>query len=175
MLLYKFNSQRTEETNELSFKDGSKITQITPTSIVIKIGNETLSYSEEGKPEFKNDKGESVIEYSGLATDGKSECSWAIAKFDPKGVSSLHFHNERTENYYVLSGKAKILLDGKEHILTAGDHLEILTRQQHQVINESDKEKLALVVKCEPAWIFQDSHVVNADNFQSVKPLKPFN
>ncbi len=170
-MLTMYKAQMAREASELTFKDGCKITQSSPTSIVIKVGDETLSYNEEGKAEFKNDKGESVIEYSGLATTGESKCSWAIAKFEPQGVSSLHFHKERTENYYILSGKASIMLDGEEHILEAGGHIEINPGQKHQVKNVSDKENLALVVKCEPAWIFQDSHVVSAD-VQNVQPVK---
>lgn len=145
----------------LNFQDGCKITK-SANAIKIEVGGNSLTFSEENKPKFSNGKGESVIEYSGLATDGKKDCSWALATFEKGGCATAHYHNERTEQYYVLSGQAKVMVDGKEHIMKAGDNLEILPGQKHQVINTSTSEPLEIVVKCEPAWVYEDSHEVES-------------
>jgi mannose-6-phosphate isomerase-like protein (cupin superfamily) len=156
MLTFTFNPA-----NTFTFNDGCKITKLA-NSLNIEVAGKNLSFSDENKPKFSNGKGESVIEYSGLATDGAADCSWALATFEKDGCSSAHYHNERTEQYYILSGQAKVMVDGKEHMMKAGDNLEIRPGQKHQVINTSVSEPLAIVVKCEPAWVFQDSHEVNS-------------
>ncbi len=145
----------------MNFNDGCKITQASLTSVVITVENQTVTYSEENKPVFRNDRGESVIEYTGLATTGETECSWAIAKFEPKGSSLYHYHQDHAETFYILYGKAIILIDEQEHILTASDHIKINRGQRHQVINISEDEQLVLIAKCEPAWSHQDVHFVN--------------
>jgi len=118
-----------------------------------------LSFDEKDKKIFKSTTGEAVTEYSGLATDGNAEISWAIAKFEPNGYSSHHYHKERTEVYYIVEGEAVITLDGEERKLVVGDRLTINPGQKHQVHNESTKP-LAIIVSCEPSWSYLDSHEV---------------
>lgn len=86
------------------------------------------------------------------------------AFYAPKVKSHLHYHKERTEDYYIISGKAKVIVDTKEHYLRASSHLKVLPNQQHQVLNESDIDGLCLIVKCSPAWIPQDFNLVTHQN-----------
>ena len=119
------------------------------------------SFTKEGKPHFIPNTGEDVVEVSGNATDGKQDISWAIATFEVGGHSTRHHHNKRTEVYYITLGKANVVVDGKEHILSEGDVITILPGQIHQVFNNDSNMKMELVVSCEPSWVFED---VIADN-----------
>jgi len=143
---------------KMTFKDDSQI-EIMPKGCV-KITNEgeALEFNEEGKPIFKTDTGESVIEYSGAATDKNQQRSWAIAYFEPNGSSIPHYHAARTEDYYITSKNAQALItvDGHEHLLRTGDHLRILPNQVHGVINLSQDQTLSLIVKCFPSWVYSD-------------------
>jgi mannose-6-phosphate isomerase-like protein (cupin superfamily) len=100
-----------------------------------------------------------IIEYSGLATTGESECSWAIAKFEPNGASVCHYHQDRTETFYIIAGKALIRINEQEHLLTAGEHIIISPGQYHQVKNISENEPMVLIENCKPAWSHQDMHL----------------
>lgn len=141
------------------YKDGCSVQLTSSDKLIVKIHNESIEFDKTDK-EFDNNLGETVLEYSGLSVGDNSERSWAKASYKPAAYSELHFHDERTEDYYIVSGHAKVILDGGEHHLFPGDHIQIPPRQQHQVFNESTQEELTLVVKCAPAWIRDDFHLV---------------
>ncbi len=121
----------------------------------------TLIFDEKDKPRFVNAKtGETVTEYSGLATDKNNVRSWAIAYVKASGTSNKHYHNERKEIYYIVSGIAKIVIDTEESILSPGECIEIHPKQIHQIFNVGD-EPLALIVRCSPSWIASDYCIAN--------------
>ncbi len=141
----------------VSFGDGTAIIFGDDKEFKFKTENQLLSYTTQDKYVFENDHGEKVIEFSGLASaDKREDQSWALATFDKGSFSSNHFHKERTEIYYVTSGVAKVILDGVEHIVKEGESIDINPNQHHQVFNASDEAGLEMLVKCTPAWIFQD-------------------
>lgn len=55
---------------------------------------------------------------------------------------SVQSHNHRSEHWVVLSGKAKVILDGEEHILEAGRSIDIPLKAVHSLQNpyEDDLE-----------------------------------
>lgn len=57
---------------------------------------------------------------------------------------SLQSHNHRSEHWVVLSGKAKVILDGKEHILNPGHSIDIPLKAVHSLQNPF-KEDLEIV------------------------------
>ena len=57
---------------------------------------------------------------------------------------SLQSHNFRSEHWVVLLGKAKIALDGEEHILTPGHSIDIPVKAIHSLENPYE-EKLEIV------------------------------
>lgn len=93
------------------------------------------------------------MEYSGLATDGRKDRSWAEIVFEPGRESPSHYHHG-TERYYVVSGNADALaiVDGEEAPLPTGAFLKITPKQIHQIENHSLTEKLVVPVKCMPSW-----------------------
>ena len=150
------------EDHPLFFKNGSQIRPISAGTYSLSEGGEILTFDEAGKPCFENkETGERVIEFSGMATDGRSDRSWARAIFAKGSSSPAHYHNERTELYYVIAGRASVMIDGAEHLLSPGEFVEILPRQEHQVFSVGE-ETLEIMVKCSPAWVFTDQHLVES-------------
>jgi mannose-6-phosphate isomerase-like protein (cupin superfamily) len=124
-----------------------------------------LTFEHKNKPSFNSQTGEIVTEYTGLAVDNNYEFSWAKAEFAPKGSSTSHMHKERTEDYYITSGVATLTIDGKAFKLSSGEHIKILPGQVHHVLNESEDEKLVIIVKCVPAWTINDFHLAEQPKF----------
>ncbi len=142
--------------NSIAFADGCVIQLLPDKSIVIKDQDESLAFDEKDKPEFSSDTGEIVLEYSGLASDHNEARSWARAHYQEGGYSPSHYHQERTEIYYIRKGEAKVIIDENEYQLKKGDCIQILPGQEHQVFNVSAQGELELIVKCTPAWIIGD-------------------
>ena len=131
--------------------------------LCIQLPGEMLVFDDQDKPIFHNTNGESVTEYSGLASDGNEMRSWAKAIFQTNGFSELHYHHEHTENYYIIEGQAQVTLDDVVYTLSVGDSITIPPGVHHQVSNISaENESLVLIVKCEPAWTVNDFHLVDA-------------
>jgi len=53
-------------------------------------------------------------------------------------VGSLHYHQEKEEFFYVVRGRLKVILEGKEHLLSPGDTLHIGPGQKHRIIPLKD-------------------------------------
>lgn len=70
----------------------------------------------------------------------------------PPGKSSLrHYHPEAEESYYILSGRARVLIGEEEVELTAGTAVLIPAPQPHKITNIGS-EDLAFLAICVPAW-----------------------
>ena len=129
-------------------------------TIAIQNSDEAVTYSQTDKPTFRNDAtGETVLEYSGAATDQQLDRSWAHAYFDPNGFSPLHYHSDRFEIYYIIKGKAEVTLGSDAHLLIPGEFILIHPKQKHQVKSIDAADPLEMIVKCFPSWICQDQHL----------------
>lgn len=53
---------------------------------------------------------------------------------------SVQSHNHRSEHWVVLSGMAKVVLEGKEHILSAGHSIDIPLKAIHSLQNPYDED-----------------------------------
>lgn len=55
---------------------------------------------------------------------------------------SVQSHNHRSEHWVVISGQAKVFLDGKEYILSVGESIDIPIKSIHslQCVSENDLE-----------------------------------
>jgi len=83
---------------------------------------------------------------------GKSEIhSVAIATIAVGKASLMHYHPVAEESYYILNGRAKMLLDNEESELTAGQIVLIPPGARHKIYNTGDQE-LEFLVVCVPAW-----------------------
>ncbi len=97
--------------------------------------------------------GERIYEMIGRsATLGESAKHSVGHVVIPPGCSSRpHFHPEAEETFYILSGAARIRIDGNEFRLRPGDAVLIRPLEQHQVFTEGP-EDLEFLVICVPAW-----------------------
>lgn len=150
------DSPQTSKTSftTLTFKDDCEIQEFADQVLV----NGKGPFSYKNRPIFKNETGESVFEYSGLASDGNKVRSWAKVTLEPQGYSTLHYHLKGIEVYYITSKNpnALVTIDSREHHLTTGDCIMIKPGQHHQVKNLSSKDSLELHVKCTPPWTLED-------------------
>lgn len=127
----------------------------------IELAAEVIPFEEAGKPVFNNHLGETVMEFTGLASDGNPYRSLAQAQYAPHGYSLLHYHQTHTEDYYIIEGQAEVSLNGVLHPLSAGEQITIPAGTHHQVRNITRHQGiLMLVVKCEPAWTVEDLHFI---------------
>ena len=67
------------------------------------------------------------------------------------GGGRAHYHPEDEETFYILKGKARMILDGKEYLAGPGDAILLLPGETHQVFVEGD-ENLEMIAVCAPAW-----------------------
>src|SRR4051794_39440760 len=57
----------------------------------------------------------------------------------PSGCSSpAHYHKESEETYYVLAGKARLVIDGNDHEVAPGDACLIMPGEVHQIFPLGD-------------------------------------
>jgi len=100
---------------------------------------------------FSTENGEMIEEIWGSAVGGTKAHS--IAKITlPKGKSSLkHYHPIVEETYFLLSGKGRMILDNKEHLISAGDSVLVQPNVVHQIFND-EEEHLVFIATCSPSW-----------------------
>lgn len=71
----------------------------------------------------------------------------------PSGCSSrLHYHPSDEETYYVLKGKGRMTINGKEHKVTPGDAILIHPPEKHQIFSDGADGPLEFIVVSAPAW-----------------------
>lgn len=69
----------------------------------------------------------------------------------PKNCSTRHhYHPDAEEVYYILNGRAKVVVNKIEYIVGPGDAVFIEPSEEHQLFTEG-KEKLVFVVFCSVA------------------------
>jgi mannose-6-phosphate isomerase-like protein (cupin superfamily) len=102
---------------------------------------------------FVDPKGERIYELIGSAakSGGSIKHSLAYGVLPLGCSSSLHFHPEDEETYYILKGSTTMKIDGKEHAVTAGDAILIQPPERHQIIATGNRDVEYLVV-CASAW-----------------------
>jgi mannose-6-phosphate isomerase-like protein (cupin superfamily) len=96
--------------------------------------------------------GEIIHELIGR-TVGESTQRQSVAHVTiPPGKSSLlHYHPEAEESYYILEGKARMLLANEEAIVVPGQAILIPPQKPHKIINVGETD-LAFLAFCVPAW-----------------------
>lgn len=63
-----------------------------------------------------------------------------LIQVNPGQKLSVQSHNHRSEHWVVLSGTAKVVLEGKEHILTPGHSVDIAVKEVHSLQNPFDED-----------------------------------
>ena len=55
-------------------------------------------------------------------------------------TTDSHSHQNKEQVYYFVAGKGKMLIDGQEHPVTAGDAVHLPPQTEHQVINDTEDD-----------------------------------
>jgi mannose-6-phosphate isomerase-like protein (cupin superfamily) len=55
-------------------------------------------------------------------------------------TSDYHEHENVEQVYYFISGNGKMLIDGQEYSVTAGDAVHLPPKTKHQVINDGEDD-----------------------------------
>ena len=80
----------------------------------------------------------------------------------PKHRLSLQFHNFRSEHWLVVSGKAKVYLDGSIKELKKGQSIDIPTKSKHYVQNDTSKE--LIIIETQLGTYFGEDDIVRLDD-----------
>jgi mannose-6-phosphate isomerase-like protein (cupin superfamily) len=94
--------------------------------------------------------GEIVYELVGSDTpDARHSVAYVV--IPPGKASLLHYHPEAEESYYVLKGRARIILGEEQETIIEGESVLIPSRKPHKIIN-AGAENLEFIAVCVPAW-----------------------
>lgn len=100
---------------------------------------------------LESEHGEIVYELIGAAAGGSRAYSLAQIVLPPGRASLKHFHPTAEESYYILSGVARMVIDGDTKILSPGDGVAVPPQKIHQIFNDGDGD-LTFMAVCVPAW-----------------------
>ena len=100
---------------------------------------------------FSSPYGEIVREYMGIAAGGTQQHSLAHITLLPGKASLKHYHPVVEESYVILSGQGRMVIDGEEQMLRAGDAVAVPVNAIHQIFNDSDAN-LEFLAVCTPPW-----------------------
>lgn len=73
-----------------------------------------------------------------------------MAKFKPGSKKEPHWHKIQTEIFFVLSGGAKIIINGEEFRCYPGEIIICEPNEIHEVINDTNQDFRILVLKINP-------------------------
>ena len=102
--------------------------------------------------------GETVFELVGSSPKSGDARLHSLAHIliPPGKSSSAHYHKVAEETYYILKGQGRMLVDGREYILTPGQACLVCAPEVHQIFNDGDID-LEFLAVCAPAWTPDDS------------------
>ncbi|WP_412470961.1 cupin domain-containing protein [Halobacteriovorax sp. RT-2-4] len=81
----------------------------------------------------------------------------AIVKLPAGTKSDEHYHKEREESYFVISGTGRAIIDGVEKHIKAGSLVYTKPNEKHAFINDGNDEFIYLIITA-PYWVPEDSH-----------------
>ena len=100
---------------------------------------------------FASEHGEIVYELLGAAVGNSDKHSLAQIVIPPGKASRKHYHPVAEESYYILSGTARLEVDGVTSTLGPGDSVLLVPLQVHQISNAGE-DNVVLLAVCVPAW-----------------------
>jgi len=101
---------------------------------------------------LETEHGEIIYELVGRGVGTPTERHSVACVTMPPGKSSLlHSHPIAEESYFILQGKARMIVNHEQAVLSPGQAVLIPPDHAHQIINigQTDLEFLAI---CVPAW-----------------------
>lgn len=80
----------------------------------------------------------------------------------PKKRLSLQYHEKRSEHWFVVKGKAKIHLDGKEFYLNQGSSIDIPLGKNHFIGNDTDAE--LIIIEIQQGDYLKEDDIIRLDD-----------
>ena len=80
----------------------------------------------------------------------------------PKKRLSLQYHEKRSEHWFVVKGKAKIHLDGKEFYLNQGNSIDIPLGKNHFIGNDTDAE--LIIIEIQQGDYLKEDDIIRLDD-----------
>lgn len=107
---------------------------------------------------FRAPLGELIYEMIGRPEEigGTTKHSFVHVVIPPEFSSPAHYHEVSEETYYILKGKARMIIDDCEFTLSPGQACLIMPGEVHQIFND-EKEDLEFLTVSAPAWTPDDS------------------
>ena len=75
---------------------------------------------------------------------------------------SLQYHEKRSEHWFVVKGKAKIHLDGKEFYLNQGNSIDIPLRKNHFIGNDTDTD--LIIIEIQQGDYLKEDDIIRLDD-----------
>ena len=121
------------------------------------------------KEPFRGESGEVIYEMIGAPSPigGTTHHNFVHVVIPPGKSSQAHYHRRAEETYYVLSGVGRMILDGREFNLTAGQACLIMPGQVHQIFNDQSFDLTFNAVSA-PAWTPSDWFEAGAQEWKTV-------
>jgi mannose-6-phosphate isomerase-like protein (cupin superfamily) len=100
--------------------------------------------------------GSQIREWAGRVSAPAQNQSLAEATVPVGGATTEHYHRASEELYLVLAGRGRLLVDGEERVIVAGDCALIAPGARHKVFN-AGQEPLRILCACAPAYSDEDT------------------
>ncbi len=113
-------------------------------------------------PAFTTLDGSEIREWAGAAGDPSAPArnqSLAEATVPAGGATTAHYHRRTEELYLVTAGSGRLVLDGEERLLGAGDCALIPPGARHKIYNVG-RDPLRIVCACAPAYSDADTELI---------------
>ena len=111
-------------------------------------------------PLFQTESGEKIYEFWGKTKSDHAKHSLAHIEVSAGQSTQKRYHPETEESLFILNGKAKIIVDDKEYLLSPEDNIVIFPNQKVQVFNAGPSPLQYLAI-CIPAWTPQSEVLVD--------------
>jgi mannose-6-phosphate isomerase-like protein (cupin superfamily) len=105
---------------------------------------------------FQTLDGSQIREWAGKVAMPACSQSLAEATIPVGGATTEHYHRKTEELYLVTAGRGRLLIDGEERAIEAGDCALIPPGARHKLFNSGD-EPLRVVCACAPAYSDDDT------------------
>ena len=81
---------------------------------------------------------------------------------NPWSQLSYQYHTKRREQWVVIDGTATVVLDGKNHIVNAGESIHIAMEAKHRVMNHS--AELLTIIEVQTGTYFGEDDIVRLED-----------
>jgi mannose-6-phosphate isomerase-like protein (cupin superfamily) len=100
--------------------------------------------------------GSEIRELAGVPSGNSANQSLAQATVPPGARTEAHYHRTSEEIYLFTAGAGRMMLDGEQAAVRAGDCVVIPPGAEHQLFNDG-AEPLVLMCCCSPPYSHEDT------------------